>query len=202
MVCSRQLPCIQLRATEILHRRHDERGPRRMTRRQPKLPLFLRIVAASTVVFCLAGVSACSLESLFCGDDCEGQATVEHSAQEHSHDAQPAYACVHHSQGAEAEPHHSHDSESHSHSSHKQNDKKGSCCSTLKAMPLTAKSGVVFKPSFQRVAFLCVLLDARVSALNARENASDRPPLSRERALTHEVCTSPANRSHAPPTSV
>ena len=175
-----------------------------MTHRQPKLPLALRIVAAGCVVLWLAGVSACNLEALFCCDS-HGHGAVAHADNGHSHDAEAAEAEAHHAHDAnahhshEAEAHHSHDAEGHPHGSHKHDGKEGSCCTTLKAVVQTAKPIVITKPALQPVPLLCVLLEARIAALNAPEKASDRPPASSDRVFTPEVCTGPANRSHAPP---
>ena len=192
-------------------------GLKRMTHRQPKLPLALRIIAAGCVVLWLAGVSACSLEALFCCES-HGDEAGTHADHQHTHDAELADARGHHEHDAEghdsrdAETHHSHDAESrHAHDtethqgsngSHKHDGKDGSCCTTLKAIAQTAKPIVITKPNLQPVAFLCVLLQARITALNAPDNFSDRPPHRREWVSTPEVCTGPANRAHAPPTSI
>ena len=174
-----------------------------MTHRQPKLPLALRIIAAGCVVLWLAGVSACSLESLLCCDSHANEA-VAHADQGRSQDAEPADGEAHHAHGADvhsqdAEAHHSLDAEAHSHGSHKHDGKEGSCCSTLKAIVHTAKPIVLTKPALPSVAFLCVLLEARIAARNAPGKASERPPPSGEWVLTPEVCIGPANRAHAPP---
>ena len=167
-----------------------------MTHRQQKVPLALRIIAAGCVVLWLAGVSACSLEALFCCHS-HGDQSVAHVDHGHSHDVEPGDPDAHHSSDADA--HRSDDAEGHSHGSQHHGGKEGSCCSTLKAIVHTAKPIVITKPALPSVAFLCVLLGARTAALSAPGKASDRPPPSSERVFTPEVCTGPANRAHAPP---
>jgi len=175
-----------------------------MTHRQPKLPLALRIIAAACVVLWLAGVSACSLEALLCCDS-HGHTAVAHADGGHTQDAEQVDADTPHAHDADAhhsndaDAHHSHDAEGHSHDSNHHGGKEGSCCSTLKAIVHTVKPIVITKPALPSVAFLCVLLEARIAALSAPGKASDRPPPSGEWVLTPEVCTGPANRAHAPP---
>ena len=73
-----------------------------MTRRQTKLPLALRIIAAGCVVVWLAGVSACNLEALFCCPSHDSE-TAAHEDHEHSHDTQDAVASTHHEHDADAD---------------------------------------------------------------------------------------------------
>jgi hypothetical protein len=163
-----------------------------MSRRHPKLPLGLRIVAGGCIAVWLTAVSACSLEALFCCNKHER----DHPAVAHS-EHMDALVETHHVD--EGEGHHSHDAEGRS---HKQDGKGNSCCTTLKANVQTLKPFVFNKPAFQPIPFLCVLLETRATVLAL----SDKPPLrqakSREWVFTPEVCTGPANRSHAPPAPV
>ena len=173
-----------------------------MTRRQPKLPLTLRIIAAGSVAFWLAAVSACSIEALLCCDSDDDQ-TVEHAKHEHSPDgaaAETDHAEAH--RWDDAEPNHSEDSKGHSHGSHKHDGREGSCCSTLHATPPNAKLITFSIPAGAQDVPLCPLLETGISGLNAPDNVSDRPPPSAEWASTPEVCTGLANRAHAPPLCV
>lgn len=175
-----------------------------MTRCQAKPSLALRIVAASCAVLWLAGVMACNLEALL-GCDSHGDGADAHNHGAHSHDAAAADteghddhdADAHHSDAAERP--HAPDAEGHSHDSQKHDGKEGSCCSTLKAVVETAKSIVAPKQILQAIALLCVLFEHRNFTLDTPDTASARPPPSREWVFTPEVCTGPANRSHAPP---
>jgi hypothetical protein len=174
-----------------------------MTHRQPKLPLALRIIAAGCIVLWLAGVSACSLEALV-GCESHQHASAAHSDHADSHDVAAADSEGHHEHDRahhsdDAEHHRAADGEGDSHGSHKHDGKEGSCCSTLKAVVQSAKSITIPKQILQPLALLCVLIDARTFVLDARDTASDRPPWRGEWVFTPEVCTGPANRSHAPP---
>lgn len=176
-----------------------------MSRCQPKPSLALRVIAVGCAVVWLASVWACSLEALLgCGS--RQQTSAEHSDPGSSHGlATPNFkadkahdANTPHS--GDAEDHHrTADGESDPDSSHKHDGTESSCCSTLKAAVQSAKSIIVPKQILQPLALLCVLLDGRTFALDAGEAASDRPPRRGEWASTLEVCTGPANRSHAPP---
>jgi len=181
-----------------------------MTHRQPRLPLALRIIAAGCVVLWLAGVSACSLEALFCCDS-HGDEAGTHAEHQHSHDAEPANAHGHHAHDAEghdshdahdAETHHSHDAEGHSHGSHKHDSKEGSCCSTLKAVVLTAHPVVISKPVFHPIPFLCVLPEMHAASLALSEKPPNRQAKPPDWVFTPEVCLGPAFRSLAPPAFV
>ena len=173
-----------------------------MTHRQPSLPLALRIIAAGCVVLWLAGVSACSLESLFCCDSLRDEAVaradqeVSHetkaSGTEHAHDAN-----AHHSHAAEA--HHPPDADGHSHDSHKHESKQGSCCSTLKAVVQTVNPVVLGKPAFHPITFLCVLVETHAVSFVLSENPPNRQAKTRDWLSTPEVCLGPAHRSLAPP---
>lgn len=175
-----------------------------VTRREPKLPLALRIVAAGCAVLWLAGVTACNLEALL-GCDSHGDGAAAHKHGEHSHEMAVADtqgrrapdSDAHHSD--EAEAHHAPNSEGDSHGSHKHDGKKGSCCSTLKAVVQSAKSITIPKQILQPLSLLCVLLDGCRPAPDTRDTTSDRPSWRGEWVFTPEVCTGPANRSHAPP---
>ena len=178
-----------------------------MTRRQTKLPLALRIMAAGCVVLWLAGVSACNLEALFCCPS-HGSETAAHEDHENSPETQDAVAGTHHERDADAdhshkaEAHHSEDAEGHSHDSHKHESKEGSCCSTLKAVVPTAKAIVFNKPAFHSIPFLCVLVETHASSLALSENPPNRQAKPRDWVFTPEVCTAPANRAHAPPVCI
>ena len=175
-----------------------------MTRREPKRPLALRIVAAGCALLWLAGVTACNLEALL-GCDSHGDGATAHKHGEHSNEMAAADTEGRHAPDADAphsddtEARHAPNSESHSHCSHKHDGKEGSCCSTLKAVVQSAKSITIPKQILQPLSLLCVLLDGRLFALDTRDTASDRPPWRGEWVFTPEVCTGPANRSHAPP---
>jgi hypothetical protein len=179
-----------------------------MTRRQPKLPLALRIIAAGCVVLWLAGVSACNLEALFCCPSHDSE-TAAHENHEHSQDTKDAVAGTTHERDADAdhslnaEAHHPHDADGHSPDSNKHESKEGSsCCSTLKAVVPAAKVIVFNKPAFHPIPFLCVLLETHAASLDLAENPLNRQAKPRDWVFTHEVCTAPANRAHAPPVSV
>ena len=164
-----------------------------MTRRQTKLPLALRIIAAGCVVLWLAGVSACSLEALFCCDSHDEKA-IEHADHEHSYDAELADAEAH-----DAEPVHSHGAEGKSQGSHKRESKERSCCSTLKAVVPTAKAIVFDKQAFHPTPFLCVLLETHAASLALSEHPPTRQAKPHDWVFTPEVCLGPAHRSLAPP---
>ena len=180
-----------------------------MTRRQTKLPLALRIIAAGCVVFWLAGVSACNIEALFCCPSHDSE-TAAQEDREHSHDTQDAIAVAgtHQEHDADAddshnaEAHHSQDAEGDSHDSHKQESKEGSCCSTLKAVVPTAKAIVFIKQAFHPTPFLCVLLETRAASLALSENPPNRQAKPRDWVFTPVVCLGPAHRSLAPPAFV
>ena len=178
-----------------------------MTRRQTKLPLALRIIAAGCVVLWLAGVSACNLEALFCCPSHDSE-TVAHEDHEHSHGTQDTVAGTHHEHDADAdhahnaEAHHSQDAEGHAPDSHEHESKEGSCCSTLKAVVPTAKAIVFNKQAFHPTPFLCVLLETHAASLALSENPPNRQAKPRDWVFTPEVCTGLANRSLAPPASV
>ena len=171
-----------------------------MTRRHPKRPIALRIIAAGCVVLWLAGVSACSLESLLCCDEALARAEGGHSHQADPVDAGAHHTQVadaHHSQGSEA--HHSHDAEGHSRRSHKHGGRDDSCCSTLQAIVQTAKQVVLSKPTLPAIPCLCVLVETRVAPLTLLENPPNRQAKGRVWVFTPEVCLGPAFRSLAPP---
>ena len=178
-----------------------------MTRRQAKLPIAHRIIAAGCVVLWLAGVSACNLEALFCCPSHEGE-TAAPEDHEHSRDTKVAVAGTDHEHDADAdhshhvEAHHSEDADGHSSDSHKHESKEGPCCSTLKAVVPTAKAVVFNKQAFHPTAFLCVLLETHAASLALLENPPNRQAKPRDSVFSPEVCTGLANRSHAPPASV
>jgi len=177
-----------------------------MNRRQPKLPLALRIIAVGCVVVWLVGVSVCNLEALFCCPSHRGE-TAAHEDHEHSQDTQDAAGTNHahdtdadHSHDAEA--HHSQDSEGDSHDSHKHESKEGSCCSTLKAVVPTSKAIVFNKQAVHPIPSLCVLLEAHVASRVLSENSPNRQAKPGDWVFTPEVCLGPAHRSLAPPAFV
>ena len=178
-----------------------------MTRRQTKLPLALRIIAAGCVVLWLAGVSACNLEALFCCPS-HGSEAAAHEDHEHSQDTQDAVAGTNHAHDADAdhshnaEAHHSEDAESHAPDSHKHESKEGSCCSTLKAVVPTAKAIVFNKQTFHPTPFLFVLLETHAASLVLSENSPNRQAKPRDWVFTPVVCLGPAHRSLAPPAFV
>ena len=167
-----------------------------MTNRQPKLPLAFRIVAAACVVLWLAGVSACNLESLFCcaphGSEADANTDIGHSHPEHAAAATPARHT--HPTGG----HHSHDVGGHS---HKHESKKGTCCSTLKAVVQNAKPPVFTKQTFLPIPCLSIPVETRAFERSLVENLRGRQAKARSRVFTPEVCLGPAHRSHAPPAS-
>jgi hypothetical protein len=167
-----------------------------MMHRQTKVPLALRIIAAGCVVLWLAGVSACSLEALFCCP-LHDEKAIEHAYHEHSHDAELADAEAHHAHDAEAQ--HSDDAEGHSHGSQKHESKESSCCSTLKAVVPGANPVVFGKLAFHPIPFLCVLLEMHATSLALSENPPTRQAKPHDWVFTREVCTAPANRALAPP---
>lgn len=167
-----------------------------MTHRQTKLPLALRIIAAGCVVLWLAGVSACSLEALLCCDSHDSE-TAAHEDHEHSQDTKDAVAGTNHEHDADA--HHSQDAEGHSHDSHKHESKKGSCCSTLKAVVPSANPVVFGKLAFHPIPFLCLLPETHAASLALSENPPNRQAKARDWVFTPEVCLGPAHRSLAPP---
>ena len=176
-----------------------------MTHRQPKRPLALRVIAAGCVVLWLVGVSACSLDSLFCCDS-HPDTAVAHAGQEDSckskisgtEDAREANAL--HSDTAGI--HHSDDAEAHSHGSDKHDGKECSCCSNLKAVVQIAKPVVFAKPAFHPIPFLGVLLETRAASLALSEIPPNRQAKPRDWVFTPEVCLDPAHRSHAPPSFI
>ncbi len=173
-----------------------------MTHCQPNLPLGLRIIAAGCIAVWLTAVSACSLEAVFCCDSHEHEhEAVTHAEHQPARDSEPAEVEAHHAEALsdDAEAHHSHDSERHSHGPHKHDREDGSCCTTLKANVQTSKPFFINKPVFHPIPFLCVLPETRTAALGFSDKAPSRQPKTRDWVLTPEVCTGPANRSHAPP---
>lgn len=148
----------------------------------------------------LLATSYCSVEHLF-GFDHHSTATV---SEEHSHDATANAEHAHADDAAEhrhAEEHHSHDAADHSKGSHHHDGEDDFCCSTVQAAVPNAKPIVISKPVVHPLSILTALLQAQTSVLNALELKSDRPPPNRDWVFTPEVCTGPANRSHAPPAS-
>lgn len=152
----------------------------------------------------LAGVSVCSLEALL-GCDSHQHTSAEHSDHEHTQAVPAVGSETQHDHDADthqpddAEHHPTTESKGGLHGSHKHDGKEGSCCLTLKAVVQSAKSITVPKQILQPLALLCVLLDGRSFALDTRDTTSDRPLWRGEWVFTPEVCTGPANRSHAPP---
>jgi hypothetical protein len=158
----------------------------RMTHRPPKHPLALRIIAAGCVVLWLAGISACSLEALFCCDSHEKAEAFEHR---HERDAE-------HAHGEAYQPH---DAGDKSQSSHKDASNENSCCSTLKAVVQTMKPIAFSKPALPLITFLCVLQETHAVSVALSENLSNRQAKPRDWVFTPEVCLGPAHRSLAPP---
>lgn len=162
-----------------------------MNRSQSKFPLAVRITAAAVIVLWLAAVSACNLEFLFCCDS-HGQETigqdglVQNSRDEgahHSHEAED------HSNGAKTD----------SHSSPGHDGKEHTCCSTLKAVVQMSKSLLIAKLVLQPIAVASAPGQDHPETIPATERSTNRQTKWRDRVLTPEVCTGPANRSHAPP---
>ena len=169
-----------------------------MTHRQATLPLALRILAAGCVVLWLAGVSACSLEPLFCRES-QGDEAVAHTDGGHPH--REHVAAAPHSHDAEA--HHSNTAEGRvSHGSHKHKSKEESCCSTLKAVVQTAESVVLSTPACHTISFLSVLLETHAASFPLLENPADCQTKDSDRVFTPEVCLGPAHRGLAPPSLV
>ena len=152
------------------------------TLRQPKLRPALRICAVLSLLVWVSAVSYCSLEFLF-----NHVESGHHAAQaEHHHDDVAR---------SQQESGHSHDSDG--------NGKdENACCSSLKAIPLTAGSSlVVSKPDFGKLASLDFLWLVKTLTLSLPETAAPRQPPERDWVFTPEVCLGPAHRSHAPPLS-
>ena len=175
-----------------------------MTRRQTKLPLALRIIAAGCVVLWLAAVSACNLEA-FLGCDSHGNAAAAHNHDEHPQGMAAANAQAHPAHDTDAhrsddtETHHAPDAEGDSHDSHEHDGKENSCCSTLKAVVPTAKAIVFNKPIFHPIPFLCVLLETHAASLALSENPPNRQAKDRDWVFTTEMRLGPAHSSLAPP---
>ena len=172
-----------------------------MISRQPKIHFGFRIAAAVTAVFWLMATSYCGLEHLLGCDDHGVAASAEetaHLAAGFSHsDHQQTVALSH--DAAEAP----HDAEGQSQRSHHHHDGgEASCCSTLHATVQITQPIVISKPLLQPLTALSDLAKAQAGAINELAEASDRPPPNPDQVFTPEVCTGPANRSHAPPASV
>ena len=165
-----------------------------MASRQPKITLPFRIIAAGCVVFWLAGVSACNLESLVC---CEfhGKEEVALADKPHSHREHDAHDQAHRVHAAAAP--HSHGAQGHSQGSHKHESKEYSCCSTLTAVVQTAQATVFGKSAFQPGPALSALLEMRAPALVVSKNPPYRQSNRRDWVFTPVVCLGPAHRSLA-----
>lgn len=169
-----------------------------MISRQPSIHVAFRVGAAVTVVSWLLATSLCSVEHLLGFDHHDSSAVTE----EHAHDATAEHGHSHDAEHSHVEGNHSHDAESHSHGSHHHGDEEGSCCSTLQACVYVASPVVITKPVVHPLSLLAALLQAQAATLVALEKVPDRPPPDHDWVFTPEVCTGPANRSHAPPASV
>ena len=176
-----------------------------MTRRQAKLPIAHRIIAAGCVVLWLAGVSACNLEALFCCPSHEGE-TAAPEDHEHSRDTKVAVAGTDHEHDADAdhshhvEAHHSEDADGHSSDSHKHESKEGPCCSTLKAVAQTAKPAILGKPAiFDHIPSFVVPLETHAVSPAHWMDPLNLPATCWDRVISPEVCLGPAFQSNAPP---
>lgn len=168
--------------------------------RQPRIHVAFRVAAAVTVVFWLLATSYCSVEDLF-GVDHNGPVSAGETSTyeaEDDHDHTPGDAAEHH-HGKER---HSHGGGGHSQGSHTHDGKGDLCCSTLQAFSYAAQPIVITKPVVYPLSLICAPLQARASILSELKEIPDRPPPSHDRVFTPEVCTGPANRSHAPPAFV
>ncbi|ODU25117.1 MAG: hypothetical protein ABS95_00800 [Verrucomicrobia bacterium SCN 57-15] len=159
-------------------------------------------MAAGCVVLWLLATSYCSVEHLFGLDhhheDSDGhvsgdlhQTVADNDAAEHSHH-----------EGDADVAHHSHDAEGNNHGSHHHDGKEDFCCSTIQATVLSSNPVPLGKPVLTQIAFLCVLVQVSDLVSLPSNDSSPRHAKSRDWVLTPEVCTGPANRSHAPPASV
>ena len=169
-----------------------------MIARTPKLHPALRLVAAGCVVLWLLATSYCSIEHLFGLDDHHHGDSDVHA----SSDLQQAVANndgAEHSHHESDADHHSGDAERHNSGSHHHHGKEGFCCSTIQATVLSSNPVPLGKPALTHIAFLCVPVEAGDLLPLPANDTSPRHAKSRDWVFTPEVCTGPANRSHAPP---
>jgi len=180
---------------------NDERRIERMISRQPKIHFTFRIGAAVTVVFWLLASSYCGVEYLFgCGD--HGAATTSDEHGHHDATAHDDHAHADVAEHGQAGEHHSHEATGHSQGSHHHDGEDDFCCSTVQAAVPNTQPIFISKPLVQQLSILSALLQPHTSALTALNKASDRPPPNHDWVFVPEVCTGPANRSHAPPAFV
>lgn len=172
-----------------------------MILRQPKIHFAFRVAAAVTAVFWLLATSYCSVEHLF---GCGGHSTATASEEHGHHDATAPEQHAHADAGehSHAEEHHSHDAAGHSQDSHHHDGKDEFCCSTVQAAVPNVQPIVISAPVVHPLSLLSALLQAHASSLIALEKVPGRPPPNHDWVFTPEVCTGPANRSHAPPAFV
>lgn len=170
-----------------------------MTKPQATFHPALRLVAAGCALLWLLATSYCSAEHLLGLDHHKGPDAPKGSQH------YPVVAGSHESSDGHSPPlddgaQHSSETERTNHGSpHHRHG--GSCCSTLQATTSTAHPVVLAKPVPSPASFLCLLIQAPNVAPH-EAGTSDRRAKSRGWALTPEVCTGSANRTHAPPASV
>lgn len=163
-----------------------------MTLRQSQLPKprpVLRMVAACCIVVWLLATFYCNFEHLF------GFHRDQEDVDSHSYGG----GITHHESG---EAHHSTDSDGDDRGSRHHDGSDDSCCSNLHAIAATPQTSPLSGPAFHFANLFCVPIDTQILCAVVMQRVQDRPPPDRDRVLTPEVCTGPANRNHAPPASV
>lgn len=110
---------------------------------------------------------------------------------------------THHHHEGDADHHHgataSHEDSGHSHDSDPNGSHGDACCKSLNAVAQTSASFHLSKLALQQLFTLTPFWLAETVTFFEAEPSSSRQAKSSEWVFTPEVCTAPANRSHAPP---